>query len=292
MEKKVPERKVSLRENDLFYVYDKRINKCIKADCDGTVKYGLIYKVNVVDEENMNCFECNKCHMKYTPYPNYVRISKPELLTIMNQEEVTARDNKRAEDAAKQAAKQAAAEKRKTGGKFGDRKPYGDKKSYGEKRTFGDKKPYGDRKPYEKKPYENNSYGERKSYGDRNHYEKKPYDANRRYENRDMLNGEKSFSIEKNFSTERKYVRNDGRKGNIVITTGNASGGYHKRPYQKPSYDRGERPEGSTYSRKPYGSYERKPYNKDYSERKSYDNNGSYEKKSYNRGGYTNKGYN
>ncbi len=267
MEKKVPERKVSLRENDLFYVYDKRINKCIKADCEGTVKYGLIYKVNVVDEENMNCFECNKCHMKYTPYPNYVRISKPELLTIMNQEEVTARDNKRAEDAAKQAAKLAMAEKRKTGARFGDKK------------SFGDKKPYG-----------NKSYGERKSFGDKKLYEsryggKRPYDANKRFENRDAQ------STDKSFATERRYVRNDGRKGNIVITTGNASSGYYKKPYQKPAYDRGERPEGAAYNRKPYGSYDKKPYNKDYSERKYYDNNGSYEKKSYNRGGYTNNGY-
>ncbi|MBE5876895.1 MAG: hypothetical protein E7290_08435 [Lachnospiraceae bacterium] len=268
MEKKVPERKVSLRENDLFYVYDKRINKCIKADCEGTVKYGLIYKVNVVDEENMNCFECNKCHMKYTPYPNYVRISKPELLTIMNQEEVTARDKKRAEDALKQAARLKAEEKRKNAAKFGDKKPY-DKKSYGDKKPY-DKKPYGDRKPYDKKT----SYGERRTY-----------DANRAYENRDARNGEKSFS------TERKYVRNDGRKGNIVITTGNASGGYYKKPYQKPAYDRGERTEGSAYSRKPYGSYEKKPYNREYSERKSYTNNDSSENKTYNRGGYTNNGY-
>lgn len=285
MEKKVPERKVSLRENDLFYVYDKRINKCIKADCDGTVKYGLIYKVNVVDEETMNSFECNKCHMKYTPYPNYVRISKPELLTIMNQEEVTARDKKRAEDAAKQAAKQAAEERRKAGGRekgkksFGDKKPY-DKKPFGDRKPY-EQKPYGERKSFgDKKPYSHNSYGERKPYGD-----KKPYDVNRRFENRDGQVGDKSFT------TERKYVRNDGRKGNIVITTGNASGGYYKKPYQKPAYDRGERPEGSTYNRKPYGSYDKKPYNKDYSERKSYDNNGSYDKKNYNRGGYTNNGY-
>ncbi len=276
MEKKVPERKVSLRENDLFYVYDKRINKCIKADCEGTVKYGLIYKVNVVDEENMNCFECNKCHMKYTPYPNYVRISKPELLTIMNQEEVTARDKKRAEDAEKQAARLRAEEKRKNAAKFGDKKPYGDKKTFGDKRAFGDKKSFGDKKPYDHKPY-----GERKPYDKKPYGERRPYDANR-----DAQSGEKSFS------TERKYVRNDGRKGNIVITTGNASGGYYKKPYQKPVYDRGERPEGSTYNRKPYGSYEKKPYNREYSERKPYGNTGTSEKKSYNRGGYTNNGYN
>ena len=43
----------------------------------------------------MNCFACNKCHMKYTAYPNYVRITHPDLLHIYNQEEVTARDQKR-----------------------------------------------------------------------------------------------------------------------------------------------------------------------------------------------------
>ena len=32
MEKKAPERKVRLREGDVFYVYDKRINKCIRGD--------------------------------------------------------------------------------------------------------------------------------------------------------------------------------------------------------------------------------------------------------------------
>lgn len=41
--------------------------------------------------------------MKYTAYPNYVRITHPDLLHIYNQEEVTARDQKRAEDARKQA---------------------------------------------------------------------------------------------------------------------------------------------------------------------------------------------
>lgn len=226
--------------------------------------------------------------MKYTPYPNYVRISKPELLTIMNQEEVTARDQKRAEDAAKQAARLKAEERRKNGGaRFGERKSFGDKKF--------DKKPYernsnGERKSFgDKKPYERNAYGERKSFGDKKTYdrssygERKPYDTNRRYENREFQSGEKFVS------TERKYVRNDGRKGNIVITTGNASSGYYKKPYQKPAYDRGERSDGATYGRK---SYDKKPYNKDYSERKSYDGNGGYEKKGYSRGGYTNNGYN
>ena len=32
MEKKVPERKVTLKDDDIIYVYDKRINKCIRED--------------------------------------------------------------------------------------------------------------------------------------------------------------------------------------------------------------------------------------------------------------------
>ena len=103
MEKKVPERKVTLKDDDIIYVYDKRINKCIREDCEGVVKYGLVLKTSITEDETLNCFACNKCHMKYTAYPNYVRITHPDLLHIYNQEEVTARDQKRAEDARKQA---------------------------------------------------------------------------------------------------------------------------------------------------------------------------------------------
>ena len=70
MEKKAPERKVQLREGDVFYVYDKRINKCIKEDCEGIVKYGLTLKVMMPNGDTLNTYECNKCHMKYTAYPN------------------------------------------------------------------------------------------------------------------------------------------------------------------------------------------------------------------------------
>lgn len=94
MEKKVPERKVTLKDDDIIYVYDKRINKCIREDCEGVVKYGLVLKTSITGDETLNCFACNKCHMKYTAYPNYVRITHPDLLHIYNQEEVTARDQK------------------------------------------------------------------------------------------------------------------------------------------------------------------------------------------------------
>ena len=48
MEKKAPEKKVHLREGDVFYVYDKRINKCVREDCEGIVKYGLTDRKSVV----------------------------------------------------------------------------------------------------------------------------------------------------------------------------------------------------------------------------------------------------
>ncbi len=195
MEKKVPERKVSLQESDVFYVYDKRINKCVKEDCNGTVKYGLVLRVSVVGEETCNCFECNKCHMKYTPYPNYVRLSKPELLTIYNKEEVTARDEKRAEDARKQALREKREKERleqKSFNKKNFEKKSFEKKPY-EKKVY-DKKPY-DKKPYEKKAYDGKSY-ERKSY-DGKPYDKKPGIGFKKY-------------------------------GNVVITRGNTSSHFSK----------------------------------------------------------------
>ncbi|MDE5696639.1 MAG: hypothetical protein K2I96_04380 [Lachnospiraceae bacterium] len=106
MEKKAPERKVQLRDGDVFYVYDKRINKCIKEGCGGIVKYGLTLKVNMPNGDTLNTYECNKCHMKYTAYPNYVRLTETKWLTIYNQDEVNARDRKRAADAAKQASRE------------------------------------------------------------------------------------------------------------------------------------------------------------------------------------------
>ena len=106
MEKKAPEKKVLLRECDVFYVYDKRINKCIKEGCEGIVKYGLTLKVNMPNGDTLNTYECNKCHMKYTAYPNYVRLTETGELSIYNRDEVEVRDQKRASDAAKQAARE------------------------------------------------------------------------------------------------------------------------------------------------------------------------------------------
>lgn len=106
MEKRAPERKVQLRDHDVFYVYDKRINKCVKEECEGMVKYGLTLKVNMPNGDTLNTYECNKCHMKYTAYPNYVRLTETKWLTIYNQDAVDARDRKRAADAAKQVSRE------------------------------------------------------------------------------------------------------------------------------------------------------------------------------------------
>lgn len=257
MEKKVPERKVSLRDEDVFYVYDKRINKCIKEDCEGTVKYGLVLRVSVSEEETINCFECNKCHMKYTPYPNYVRLSKTDMMTIYNQEEVTARDQKRAEDAAKQAAR----DKRKNGSKsFGTRtfdnksfekrtfekKPY-EKKPY-EKKSFGtksyEKKPY-DKKPYERKPFDSRNTEYKSSYGrkpyekasyDKPSYEKSYYDRDRKPYSRTAEGEGRTFDAK---SKNGKYGEvvyqgsNYKKKSNVVITTGNYKNSFRTSGYTR-----------------------------------------------------------
>jgi O-glycosyl hydrolase len=165
MENKAPERKVRLREEDVFYVYDKRINKCVKDGCDGTVKYGLNLKVNMPNGDTLNTYECNKCHMKYTAYPNYVRLAKTNDMVIHNQDEVAARDKKRRIDAAKQAKK----EKQKDEKRFKD----SEGKSYGRTYDKPHRKVSGERtydkadegrhgKPYKKQngiKHDNKRYG-------------------------------------------------------------------------------------------------------------------------------------
>ncbi len=252
MEKKVPERKVSLRDEDIFYVYDKRINRCVKEDCEGTVKYGLVLKVGVSEEETLNCFECNKCHMKYTPYPNYVRLTKTDMLTIYNQDEVTARDLKRAEDARKQALREKKNNGRKNYERVGFKKSF-ERKPY-EKKPF-EKKPYEhkpyERKPFEKKPYEGKSYDrkpfnkektenrsfERKPYV-RKDFEQRPYEK-KSYDNKSY---ERKSSYERKpyggqaFEQKPKTFHGKGRNANIVITSGNyASSSRYRKPYYNSS---------------------------------------------------------
>ncbi|MDE6363322.1 MAG: hypothetical protein K2L86_03515, partial [Lachnospiraceae bacterium] len=82
-----------------------RITKCSREDCAGTVKYCLTLKVMMPNGDALNTYECNKCHMKYTAYPNYVRLTETGGLCIYNSEEVQMRDRKRAADAVKHAAK-------------------------------------------------------------------------------------------------------------------------------------------------------------------------------------------
>ncbi|MBQ2258607.1 MAG: hypothetical protein II247_08055 [Lachnospiraceae bacterium] len=241
MEKTTPERKVLLREQDVFYVYDKRINKCVKEDCEGTVKYGLILKVNMPNGDTLNTFECNKCHMKYTAYPNYVRLTSSEELTIYNRDEVEARDKKRAADAAKQEARA----KKKEFAKKNSSMPYG-RKPYG--KQADDKKPY-DRKSYEKKPYDKKSY-DNKSY-EKKPYEKKPYDR-KSYEKRpydqkpyDKKNYERnsydSYQSDRNrdYRSEKDGRRTYGQKEyrggeRTAYDKKSNSGGYQKRYYKNP----------------------------------------------------------
>lgn len=239
MEKKVPERKVTLKDDDIIYVYDKRINKCIREGCEGVVKYGLVLRTSVTEDETLNCFACNKCHMKYTAYPNYVRISKPELLHIYNQEEVTARDLKRAEDARKQALRERRKNNfaRKTFGHrsayrgtdengaqgtfqgrkhyedrrpYGEKHPYEDRKPYGEKRPYEDRKPYGEKRPYEdRRPYgEKRSYEDRKPYGEKSSYgNRKPYGERKNYEDRKSYSDKKSYGAKRPYSERNTYSK-------------------------------------------------------------------------------------
>lgn len=237
MEKKVPERKVSLREEDVFYIYDKRINKCIKEDCEGTVKYGLVLKVRVSEEESLNCFDCNKCHMKYSPYPNYVRLQKTDMLKIYNQDEVTARDQKRAEDAAKQAAKEAREKKianRKMASKRADNRSFsddnrrgqfrnseqrnanGDRRSYGENKRFEERRPFGERRSY-------SDHSNRRSFDARNTYsEGRSFGGNRNYEERHASESRRPYGERRQQGEHRSY----GEKRD-----------FERKPYQKNSYE-------------------------------------------------------
>jgi hypothetical protein len=138
MEKKAPVKKVLLRKEDVFYVYDKRINKCAKKGCCGTVKYGLNLQVQMPNGDVINTYECNNCHMKYTAYANYVRLKDSRSFFIYNYREVKLRDRKRWEDAKKQ--------ERIEKQKFQNKRPklYGDKKYHNNKVTVigGYKKRY------------------------------------------------------------------------------------------------------------------------------------------------------
>jgi hypothetical protein len=126
MEKKAPIKKVILRKEDEFYIYDKRINKCAKEGCDGTVKYGLNLQVQMPAGDTLNTFECNKCHMKYTAYPNYVRLKDGKHIHIFNFDEVRERNKKRIKDAKRLERKKTASHgfKRKTFGAKRYDRPY------------------------------------------------------------------------------------------------------------------------------------------------------------------------
>lgn len=181
MEKKVPERNVNMSEDDVFYVYEKRINKCVKADCEGTVKYGLILKVDTGHDETINCFECNKCHMKYTPYPNFNRLKQKSLSRIYNVAKV----------AAWQEHTRKKVEIRESGAaKYGKNKKY--EKNIVEPSNNGDQGCCSE-EPFSKKPCDKKDNGKAKDAG------KRPFKKNR-----------KSYAAKPQTITVRK--------GNIIIT--------------------------------------------------------------------------
>lgn len=176
MDKKVPEKNVNMKDEDVFFVYEKRINKCIKEGCEGVVKYGLIMKVNTGHDETINCFECNKCHMKYTPYPNFNRLVDKHLSNIFNAKEVAEwqeHTKKKVELRKNSAAKL-------TGSKFGSKRVHSSNEAASgteHRSTF--------KRTYEKKSYDRadgqNSYG-KKSYEKRDddksfQKNRKPYSA-------------------------------------------------------------------------------------------------------------------
>jgi hypothetical protein len=129
MENKAPVKKVLLRKEDEFYIYDKRINKCSKEDCDGTVKYGLNLQVQMPMGDTLNTYECNKCHMKYTAYPNYVRLKDSKHIHIFNYDEVRERNKKRRDEARKLERKKAGFKHKPFGAKKFEH-PFEKKKSY------------------------------------------------------------------------------------------------------------------------------------------------------------------
>lgn len=224
MENKAPERKVLLREKDIFYVYDKRINKCICENCEGTVKYGLILKVIVSNGETMNSYECNKCHVKYTPYANYVRLSNPEELVIYNKDEVAARDRKRADDALK--------EELRNKKMISAKKPY--EKNNNQNPKFKDNK-YGKYKSFGKTDYDKKDFGKRdidKRNFDKRDFEQRTYDK-KGFETR---NSDVKAFKDKNFNKGYKTISNNRNANGRDLSNKNTDNGhFYNKEYSKDS---------------------------------------------------------
>lgn len=225
MEKKAPERKVLLREEDVFYVYDKRINKCIREDCQGIVKYGLNLKVNMPNGDTLNTYECNKCHMKYTAYPNYVRLTTTEGLSLYNKAEVEARDRKRAEDAAKQKARE-----KKLAKQYTDKKKktyHSNENQYGKNTSYSGYKAYGNRDNrgyYSRQDsqggyqdnQDNRSYHDRRDNQDNRFSRRESEDYRQKAGRHKEYQGGRNKPYERNgySSGYRKYNQDNNRKSN------------------------------------------------------------------------------
>lgn len=237
MEKKIPEKKVVMKESDVFYVYEKRINKCVKEGCEGVVKYGLIIKVGVNEEESINCFECNKCHMKYTPYPNYNRLVNKKLSTIYNAEEVA----EWCERTQKKVENRNALKNKRTFARQDKKRNYDDKRLFDKKRTFGQGQERNQgRDGYQR--YEGHQsrdgYQRREGYQNRDGYQKRESNQGRDgFRRREGNQGRDGYQRREGYQNRDGYQKREGyrnsynsgyrsntgktftvKKGNIVAT--------------------------------------------------------------------------
>lgn len=171
--------------------------------------------------------------------PKLCKAAKKDVLKIYNQDEVTARDQKRADDAVKQAAKEARERKnanRKAAGRRNEHRPVkddnrksllknGNKKPFDGRRTNGMEKKNGEYKPYG----ERRQQGEYRSFGEKRDFEKRTYQKG-------------SFDVKAKSDNKKNFAGKQPRKSNIIITTG----GYQKAYYQNKKKDADE------YSQKEY----------------------------------------
>lgn len=210
--------------------------------------------------------------MKYTPYPNYVRLTRTDMLDIYNKEEVEARDRKRALDAIKHPSKDKKSQevtsferkpndRNSFGKKNFDKKPYGRdsyegksfvKKAYGkdfsEKRTF-EKKPY-EKKSFDKRLNENRLFEGRKPFEKKNEsgslYNKSSYGNKRDYDNNRNISDKKTYDripntnggYRKPFCSDKSFNNRTNRssgKADVFLV----SGGYRRRFDQKKPEDKG-----------------------------------------------------
>lgn len=207
MEKKIPEKKVVMEESDIFYVYEKRINKCIKEGCDGVVKYGLIIKVAIDENESINCFACNKCHMKYTPYPNYNRLENKQLSAIYNAVEVAEwsdRTKRKVEN------RNAGKNKRSFTGQDNTR-TFEHRRTSGQKKRFGQNAERYERYPKREYDSDKERYTRREDSQDRGRYAKREaYQNKERYAKKEHAQNREEFARSEGYQGRGNFQKRDG----------------------------------------------------------------------------------